>query len=54
MKEQPSLDVPDFQKMVESLCAEAVADFAAARSRLERLRRVGPDDDRDGAAPHRG
>ena len=40
----PTLDVPDFQKAVESLCAEAVADFAAARSRLERLRRHGPDD----------
>ena len=45
MKEQPALEVPDFQQMVESLCAAAAADFADTRSRLERLRRVGPDDD---------
>ncbi len=49
MKDQPALKVPDFQKMVESLCAEAVADFSAARSRLERLRRVGPDDEQNAA-----
>ena len=41
-----SLDPVDFQKMIETLCATAAADFAATRSRLERLRRVGPDDDR--------
>jgi hypothetical protein len=45
MKEQPTLDIPDFQKMVDSLCQAASADFLAARVRLERLRRVGPDDE---------
>lgn len=45
MKDQPALDVPDFQKMVESLCQSASADFVAARARLERLRRIGPDEE---------
>ena len=35
----------EFQKLIENLCAAAAQDFAATRSRLERLRRIGPDDD---------
>lgn len=41
----PTLDTQDFRQLVESLCAAASADFAAARQRLERLRRVGPDEE---------
>ena len=50
MKDQPfdqRLDVNAFQQMVDRLCQSAAADFAAARDRLENLRRIGPDDDRD-------
>ncbi len=51
MKSHPSferhLDIHDFQKMVDSLCQSAAADFVEARDRLESLRRRGPDDDRD-------
>lgn len=42
----PTLDPADFEQLIENLCAAAAADFAATRSRLERLRRVGPEGDR--------
>jgi hypothetical protein len=41
----PTLDPKEFQKQIENLCKQAEADYAATRSRLEHLRRVGPDDD---------
>jgi hypothetical protein len=38
-----SLPVTDFKAIIEALCVHAAADFMAARSRLERLRRDGPE-----------
>ncbi|HEY1099378.1 MAG TPA: hypothetical protein VGF99_10630 [Myxococcota bacterium] len=38
-----SLAVNEFQQIIEQLCRGATDDFAAARARLERLRREGPD-----------
>ncbi|MDP2341300.1 MAG: hypothetical protein Q8O67_10095 [Deltaproteobacteria bacterium] len=40
-----TLDPKEFQNLIETLCKSAAEDFAATRSRLEHLRRVGPDDD---------
>ena len=37
------LPIPEFQQIVEQLCRSATDEFTAARVRLERLRREGPD-----------
>lgn len=37
------LPIPEFQQIVEQLCRSATDEFTAARVRLERLRREGPE-----------
>lgn len=39
------LDVSSFRNLIDELCVSASADFTAARQRLERLRREGPERD---------
>ena len=37
------LPIPEFQQIIEHLYRSASDEFVAARARLERLRREGPD-----------
>ncbi len=41
-----TLEPSEFQQLIDNLCARAAADFAETRRRLERLRLIGPDDER--------
>jgi len=42
-QDKRTLPLTDFQAIIEGLCQSATADFSAARQRLERLRREGPE-----------
>ncbi len=37
------LPIPEFQQIVEQLCRSATDEYTAARLRLDRLRRDGPE-----------
>jgi hypothetical protein len=51
MQHPPSLDVTEFRRLVDDLCASARADLDAAHRRLDRLRREGTDGTADRDQP---
>ena len=43
MQHPPTLDVTEFRRLFDDLCATAAADLVAAHHRLDRLRREGAE-----------